>query len=152
MGQYVLRLGLAVVAGLVVGLINSRSDQNKSIKAFALICLGSALIAEIGLGIYAWSGIPMISDPLRLPAQIISALGFLGTGLLLFGDKGSEAGISTAAALWLTAIIGLLTGIGQYRVTLIGLVFILLVFWLSPILHVKTRQLHRYLVSFRHKD
>jgi len=142
MAVYAIRLALAFVVGFAVGIISARDDRNKSSRDFALICLCSALLSIMAGGVIESMEIPPTGDPLRLPAQIISALGFLGTGMMWVSRENQVQGITRAASLWLTAILGLLIGAGFLTTSLIGLIFLVLIYLISP-------PIERYLINFR---
>jgi putative Mg2+ transporter-C (MgtC) family protein len=80
-------------------------------RTHILVCLGAALTALMGLYL-AKHG--YTSDPARISAQVVSGIGFLGAGLILVQNKFKIAGLTTAAGLWNTAIIGISCGIGFY--------------------------------------
>ena len=142
MAVYAIRLALAFVVGFAVGIVSARDDRNKSSRDFALICLCSALLSIMADGMMQSMGIPPVGDPLRLPAQIISALGFLGTGMMWVGRENRVQGITRAASLWLTAILGLMIGAGLFGTSLIGLLFLVFIYLVSP-------PIERYLINFR---
>lgn len=133
---YVLRLLAALIVGLIIGLICARDDITKSSRDFGIIGLGAALISIIAVGIFDSVDIPWVGDPGRLPAQIISALGFLGTGMIWITADHRVEGVTSAAYLWLTAILGMLIGAGFSEPGAIGLMLIILVFLISPHLQV----------------
>jgi len=142
MAVYAFRLALAFVVGFAVGIVSARDDRNKSSRDFALICLCSALISIMAGGMMESMEITWAGDPLRLPAQIISALGFLGTGMMWISRENRVQGITRAASLWLTAILGLLIGAGFFETTLIGMIFLVFIYLVSP-------PIERYMVNFR---
>ncbi len=138
MGQYLLRLLIAAVAGLVMGLVSNAKDDIRSSRVFCFISVSAALISISAIGIYESMNIPYVGDPGRLPAQIISALGFLGTGMILVTEDNNVKGMSTAAALWLTAILGMLIGAGT-SVWVIGAIFFILIYMISPFIPIRSR-------------
>jgi putative Mg2+ transporter-C (MgtC) family protein len=122
---------LAGIIGFIMGVINNRQDNTGSSRVFSLICMGAALITLIGAGIYQI--IPWLGDPGRLPAQVISALGFLGSGMIWITRDKRVAGITGATALWLTAILGMLIGVGLNNASVLGVFFFIIIFLLSNI-------------------
>lgn len=137
MEQYLLRLLIAAVLGLVMGIISNTQDNTRSSRVFCFICTGAALTSITAVGIYGSMNIPYVGDPGRLPAQVISALGFLGTGMILVTEDNKVRGMSTAASLWLTAILGMLIGAGTSSVWIIGAIFFILIYTISPFIPVR---------------
>jgi len=123
MGLYLLRILLAALLGLLVGFTVTYEERIPSARMFSIICMGSALVTVIGIGVYQSLAISWTGDPGRLPAQIISALGFLGTGFILIKEDHVVTGISGASAMWLTAILGMLIGMGLNQATIMGYSF-----------------------------
>jgi len=127
METFILRLITALVAGLIIGISNR---ENSMIRVFALVCVGAALITIVSMEFFKFLSYPWISDPGRLAAQIVSALGFIGSGFIWITDNNKVGGLSAAAGLWITAILGILIGIGSQYVTVIVLLLVITVFGL----------------------
>ena len=149
MAQYVLRLVLAGIVGFIVGIASCRQDKTQSSRDFALISIGAALITIISLGLFDTMGLPQVGDPSRLPAQIIAALGFLGTGMIWVTEDSTVQGITSAAALWLTAILGMIIGAGLNRLSILGVLFFILIYWLSHRLQGQIDQVRKFV--FKHR-
>lgn len=135
MTAYLLRVLLAGIVGLFIGLTSA--NKTLSSRTFAIICMGSALITITSIGFYQNAGLPWFGDPGRLPAQVISALGFLGTGLIWVTEDRQVAGIPSAASLWITAILGMIIGVGFYNISVLGVLFFLFIFWISHLVEAK---------------
>jgi putative Mg2+ transporter-C (MgtC) family protein len=106
------RMVLAMLIGGIIGLERSKHGRSAGMRTHILVCLGATLSAL--LGIYAVKhGIS--TDPLRVSAQVVSGIGFLGAGLILIQNKSKIVGLTTAAGLWNTAILGLALGVGFYE-------------------------------------
>ncbi|PKM76378.1 MAG: hypothetical protein CVU90_12745 [Firmicutes bacterium HGW-Firmicutes-15] len=133
MTQYLLRVLLAGIIGLFIGLTSTSANKTLSSRTFSIICMGSALITITSIGFYQSLALPWFGDPGRLPAQVISALGFLGTGLIWVTEDHQVAGVSSAASLWITAMLGMIIGVGLYNISVLGVVFFLIVYWVSHI-------------------
>jgi putative Mg2+ transporter-C (MgtC) family protein len=131
MVNYVIRLIIASLVGYVVGIICNREINTKSKRVYALISMGAALLSITGTGMMQGMNLPMIGDPGRLPAQVVSALGFLVTGMIWITDDRQVMGITHAASLWLTAIIGMMIGLGLSEPTALGVIFFVIIFWFS---------------------
>ena len=109
----VIRVVLAALAGALVGLEREFHGRAAGMRTHMMVALGAALAAMIGL--FTVKELGFSSDPLRVGAQVISGVGFLGAGPLLLRGGGSRlTGLTTAAGLWTAASIGLAVGIGFY--------------------------------------
>lgn len=139
MGDYIFRLIFAGIVGFIIGLTNDIYDRTQSSRVFSIICIGAALMTILTVGIYQSMGMAWTGDPGRMPAQVISALGFLGTGMIWITQDKKVLGISNAAALWLTAILGMFIGAGLNNVSIIGGIFFILIYKLSPLIKVKRK-------------
>ncbi len=109
----VIRVFLAAVAGALVGLEREFHGRAAGMRTHMMVALGAALAAMIGL--FTVKELGVSSDPMRVGAQVISGVGFLGAGTILLRGGGSRiTGLTTAAGLWTAASIGLAVGIGFY--------------------------------------
>jgi len=122
LGQYLLRIIVAAVVGTIIGI---RTDSAAS-RMFAIVCTGATLLTIVSTEFYKVVDYPWFGDPGRLSAQILVALGFLGTGLIWVSEKQEVKGLSLAASLWLTAIIGILIGGGQGIVALVTVIILVI--------------------------
>lgn len=109
----IIKLVLALIVGGVIGLERGRQGRAAGMRTHILVCIGSALTAM--LGFYANDVLGINSDPMRISAQVISGIGFLGAGTILIKGRFQITGITTAAGLWATAAIGLALGVGFYE-------------------------------------
>ena len=82
-------------------------------RTHILVCLGATLTAMVG--IYASETLGFNNDPLRISAQVVSGIGFLGVGTIMLKGRFQITGLTTAAGLWCVAAIGLALGIGYYE-------------------------------------
>lgn len=122
-----MRLILAMVVGMVVGMEREIRNRGAGIKTHVLVCTGAALAMIVGE--YVSSRFPgSDSDLTRLGAQVISGVGFLGVGTIVVTGHNEVKGLSTAAGLWACAITGLAAGIGYLQGTLLSLGVILFTF------------------------
>lgn len=119
------RLLLSMVLGMIVGAERKRKGQIAGIRTFALISMGACL--SMLLSIY----VPQVylglknGDPGRIAAQVITGIGFIGGGAMIH-MKGAVRGLTTAAGIWMTAIIGMAVGIGMYLISVGATLLILL--------------------------
>ena len=110
----IIRLFLAMVCGGIIGLERGKQGRAAGMRTHILVCLGAALAAM--LGFYAMELLGDNSgDPLRVAAQVISGIGFLGVGTIMLKGRFQIVGLTTAAGLWVTAAIGLSVGAGFYE-------------------------------------
>lgn len=118
------RLVLAVACGGVIGLERGRHGRAAGLRTHILVSVGAALSAIVGL--YTTEVLGYTNDPLRVGAQVISGIGFLGVGSILVVGKSHVRGLTTAAGLWATASIGLACGIGYVQLSVAAVVVVLL--------------------------
>ncbi len=121
----VVRILLAVAAGGLIGLEREFRDKAAGFRTLILICVGSALFT------IASQALAGDKDPTRIAAQIVTGVGFLGAGVIV-RDAGRVIGLTTAAAIWLTAAIGMALGGGYYPLAGLTLAATLAVLWLFP--------------------
>ncbi len=114
---------LAVLIGLFVGLERSRHGRAAGMRTHVLVCLGSAVTAMTGVYINEITG---SGDVMRLAAQVISGVGFLGAGMIILKNDNMIMGLTTAAGVWATATLGIAVGYGFYSGALIGATFFLI--------------------------
>lgn len=115
-----LRLVLAMFFGAVIGLERGKQGRAAGMRTHVLVCLGAALTAMIGY--YSVYVLGTTNDPLRIGAQVISGIGFLGAGTIFIKGRFQITGLTTAAGLWTSAAIGLALGAGFYEGAIITFV------------------------------
>ena len=107
-----LRIVLALIAGGVIGKERGRHGRAAGFRTHIYVCLGGAMTSLCSLYVLTASGLS--GDVFRIPAQVISGIGFLGAGIILVKNNNTVAGLTTAAGMWVTATIGLAFGYGFY--------------------------------------
>ena len=112
------RVLLSVLLGGFIGLERGHHGRAAGLRTHVLVCLGATVSALVGL--YSVSVLGFNSDPLRVGAQVVSGVGFLGVGTIMIRNRNQVTGLTTAAGLWATACIGLAIGIGFYIVALLA--------------------------------
>jgi putative Mg2+ transporter-C (MgtC) family protein len=116
--EIAIRLLLAAVLGAVIGFNRERHTWAAGLRTHMLVCLGAALAMIVSA--FAFSDIlqrwpRVVLDPSRIAAQVISGIGFLGAGTIMFMHRENVIrGLTTAAGLWTVAAIGLAAGGGMY--------------------------------------
>ncbi|MFC5530839.1 MgtC/SapB family protein [Cohnella yongneupensis] len=125
-----IRLLLSVLLGGLVGIERERKNHAAGLRTHVLVCLGSCLIILLSMyGFAAFADEPNVRlDPARLAAQVITGVGFLGAGTILFTGK-SITGLTTAASVWVVMAIGLAVGAGFYMPAVLTAVLVLLILW-----------------------
>ena len=115
-----IRLVLAAVLGGVVGFERGYHGRAAGLRTHMLVSVGAALTAVIGVNLsVALNEINVNSDVVRISAQVISGIGFLGAGTILLKKGNSQiTGLTTAAGLWATAAIGIAAGFGMFWVSI----------------------------------
>lgn len=121
----VIRLGLAILAGGVIGAEREAMHRPAGLRTHILVAVGAALIMLLGEYTFSLYEGRTNLDPTRLGAQVISGIGFLGAGTIM-REGLTVRGLTTAASLWAVACLGLTAGAGFYAATLIGAAIILL--------------------------
>lgn len=141
-----LRILIAILAGGLLGMERGMKNRPAGMRTYMLVCVGSCLIMLTNQYVFQVYG---AGDPVRLGAQVISGIGFLGAGTIVVTRRNQIKGLTTAAGLWTSAGIGLALGIGFYEAAVIGSVAIFTVITLlqrmDNSLHRKSRQLEAYI-------
>ena len=117
MASIVFRIILAILVGGIVGFERGRKNRPAGLRTYILVCLGAALVMMTNQYVYVTYH---VSDPVRLGAQVISGIGFLGAGTIVLTGKSQIKGLTTAASLWTAACSGLAIGIGFYEGAIFG--------------------------------
>lgn len=120
----ILRVVLAVVLGGCLGLERGLKNRPAGLRTYMLVCLGACIVMITNQ--YAFQAFG-VGDPVRMGAQVVSGIGFLGAGTIIVTARNQIKGLTTAAGLWAAASVGLAIGIGLYEVALLGGVAIIVV-------------------------
>lgn len=134
------RAFLALIAGSIMGIERGRQGRAAGMRTHILVCLGATLTAMIG--IYTTQILGFASDPLRISAQVVSGIGFLGVGTILIKGRFQITGLTTAAGIWCVAAIGLAIGIGFYEGAAVTFIFALIAVTLMHRLEYKIKKRH----------
>ncbi len=116
-----LRLAVAMLLGGVIGFEREYRAKDAGFRTHFLVALGSALfciVSQFGFGFE-------LKDSSRVAAQVVSGIGFLGAGTIIF-QKNVVRGLTTAAGLWVTAAIGLACGTGMYLPAVVTTLMVLI--------------------------
>lgn len=117
------RLIIAMICGGFIGIERERKRRPAGFRTHILICVGAAMTTltsqylSLELGLY--------TDLTRLGAQVVAGIGFIGAGTIIITKRRQVKGLTTAAGLWVSAIVGLCAGAGFYEGALLATVIIL---------------------------
>src|SRR5690625_3152259 len=134
--EILIRLILASAVGAFIGLEREREDWTAGMRPHMMVCVGSCLIMLVsGYGFNDLLNNDKVElDPSRVAAQVVSGIGFIGAGTILFLQKGIIRGLTTASGLWTVAAIGLATGGGMYFAAAATTIIALIILWaMQPI-------------------
>ena len=106
-----LRILCAIFIGGLLGLDRGLKNRPAGMRTYMLVCVGSCLIMLTNQFIYQSTG---TGDPVRMGAQVVSGIGFLGAGTIIITRRSQIKGLTTAAGLWAAAGVGLALGVGFY--------------------------------------
>lgn len=152
--EMLLRLGIATILGCLIGLERERVESAAGLRTHAIVALGSALFMLVSMFGFKNAGMPpsVVLDPSRVAAQVVSGIGFLGAGVIIF-RKEIIRGLTTAASVWLVAALGMAVGGGLYLpaigATILGLAILAAMKPLERKLLAKRRPQAVYLVIDR---
>ena len=108
----VLRSLAAVVIGGLIGSERARHGRAAGMRTHILVCLGSCMTSMTSMFVSDVLG--NNGDVFRIPAQVVSGIGFLGAGMIILKNNNMITGLTTAAGVWTTATIGVALGYGYY--------------------------------------
>ena len=108
--QVAIRAVLAIIVGCLIGAERAKHGRAAGMRTHILVCLGAAMTSMTSL--YVSEVLNYGSDILRIPAQVISGIGFLGAGMIILKNNNTIVGLTTAAGIWATATIGIAIGYG----------------------------------------
>ena len=116
-----IRLLLSVIAGGIIGNERGKHGSAAGLRTHILVCIGACVSSLTG--IFASLNLGYTGDIYRIAAQVISGIGFLGAGMIIIKNTNMITGLTTAAGLWTTAVIGIAIGFGFYFGAVIATVF-----------------------------
>ncbi|HEU5146494.1 MAG TPA: MgtC/SapB family protein [Chryseosolibacter sp.] len=140
-GQVLLKLGVALIIGTIIGAEREYKNKSAGLRTLILICLGSTLFTIISYTLGAES------ETGRIASNIVTGIGFLGAGAIM-REGLTVTGLTTASSIWVTAALGMSVGAGQYVLAIFGTVIVLAVLtifgFIQPILerYRKAIELH----------
>jgi putative Mg2+ transporter-C (MgtC) family protein len=114
------KLLLAIFLGGMIGLEREHRNKVAGYRTMILICMGSTIYTVASTNVNE----QLASD--RIPANIVTGIGFIGAGVI-FKNKEGVTGLNTAATIWLVAAVGILVGNGNFQLAFVSTVLTLLV-------------------------
>ena len=141
----VLRITAAVIIGGLIGLERGLKNRPAGLRTYMLVCVGSCLVMLTNQYVCQTFG---TGDPVRMGAQVVSGIGFLGAGTIVVTHRSQIKGLTTAAGLWASAGVGLALGVGFYEAAIFGGLAVFTVLTLMQRMdnrmHRKTKRLDLY--------
>lgn len=126
--DFAIRLGVCLLLGAVIGVERELRNKPAGISTNCFVMAGACLFTFISMSIDPHS-------PARIAAQVVSGVGFLGAGMIIKSDSNTIKNLTTAAAVWFAAGIGMAIGYGWYAIGAMATVYAVVV---PRIPHVKT--------------
>ena len=145
MYSILLRIILAVILGGLLGIEREQKQRPAGFRTYVIVCLGSTLACITNIYMHENIG---GSDPSRIPAQVISGIGFLGAGTILVTRRNHIKGLTTAASLWCAATIGIAVGCGFYSGAIICSVVIVLSLRLLSFVDTRFTRYNKYICLY----
>lgn len=146
------KLLFSTLMGAVLGLERTRKRRAAGIRTYSMVCVGACIVMMTGM---ESSLLYDLGDPMRLGAQVVSGIGFIGAGAIMKTGYHEVKGLTTAAGLWVVACLGLAIGAGYYMMAIAAGIIL----YLTIILGAQVQQgilLHnnrvKLLVCFDHND
>ena len=121
--EVLLRLLMAFISGGILGYERTSKRVDAGFRTHILVCMCSCAVMITNVHSWLFYG---TGDPMRMPAQVISGVGFLGAGCILVTRQHRIKGVTTAAGIWAAACLGLCIGAGDYLVAGFVLVIVVL--------------------------
>ncbi len=126
--DFAIRLGVCLLFGAVIGVERELRNKPAGISTNCFVMAGACLFTFASLSIDP-------NSPARIAAQVVSGVGFLGAGMIIKSEANTVKNLTTAAAVWFAAAIGMVIGFGWYAVGAMATVYAVVV---PRIPHVKT--------------
>jgi putative Mg2+ transporter-C (MgtC) family protein len=143
--QTALRLGAALLVGSILGLNRELHGKAAGLRTHALVCVGAAVATIIGAAPPAGLSSADPNAITRVVQGILTGVGFIGAGIILRDPMGHVTGLTTAATIWICAVLGIACGLGYWR--LLGMAALVTAFLLvlgRPIERLAEKLFHRH--------
>ncbi len=153
--EYILRILISGLCGLLIGLERKNRSKEAGIRTHFVVACGAAVFMIVSKYAFfdmingQYQGLDVRLDPSRVASTIVSGIGFLGAGMI-FVQRNTITGLTTAAGIWATAGVGMAIGAGMY---VFGVCAALIIFLAQIILHLNLhREKNVKLTLFRVKN
>ena len=130
----ILRLLCAFMLGSFLGAERATKSHAAGLRTYTLVCIGACIAVLVNLSLF------QKADTARIAAAVVQGIGFIGAGTIITTTRNQIRGLTTAAALWASGIIGLAFGAGLYTIGLIGSVLSIIVVMFMPRLEGKLQK------------
>ena len=137
----IVRILVAFLLGGALGVERGLKQRPAGLRTYMLVCVGACMIMLTNQYIYQ---VFQTGDPVRMGAQVVSGIGFLGAGTIIVTKHSQIKGLTTAAGLWAAAAVGLATGIGFYEAAIAGAIVIFITMTLLSSLDMHMHRKARY--------
>ncbi len=134
---YLLPLVLSMIAGYILGYLNQYMGSEGGPRTFALVTIGATLVTLVSNYFFLSLAQPWLADPGRISAQVVSALSFIGIGLIWLSEEKQSTGLASATNLWIASLFGLMLGSGCGWATMVAFTMIIVVYVLLDYLQYK---------------
>ncbi len=142
-----LRLTVSIILGAILGIERGLKNRPAGLRTYILVCMGACIIMMTNQYVYAAYN---TGDPVRMAAQVVSGIGFLGAGSIIVTKQNQIKGLTTAAGLWAASAVGLAIGIGLYEIAIAGGFAILVILRLlnhwDLLIRQRARSINLYIV------
>ena len=146
------QLVLAFLLGGIIGLEREISGHPAGMRTYAIVAIGSCLFGILSVHGQEFLGHEGTIDPTRMAAQVVSGIGFLCAGVI-FTDKASTTGLTTAATIWTTASIGLAVAFSIYSIAIAATLLTFSCLWLKNLAVIKKiKEANRRRSLLDHRD
>lgn len=125
--EIIIRISVAVGLGALLGLERTLAGKTAGMRTYSMVSLGSALFVIISQIILSGFQDVSLANPLLIASAVITGIGFIGAGLVIFQDH-KVTGLTTAAGVWVSSGIGMSSGYGLFTISIIGVVAALVIF------------------------
>lgn len=126
--EIIFKLTLSLLFGLLIGIDRQLKHKPLGLKTAMIICVASCLVTVVSIESFHRFATPTYRnmDPMRLTAQIISGVGFLGAGAILRRNNDVISGLTSAALIWAASALGITVGVGLYQEALYAVILFIL--------------------------
>ena len=111
------RIAVALLLSGIIGMERGMKSRAAGFRTYMLVCIGACIVMMTNQYLFQLTG---SGDPMRMGAQVVSGIGFLGAGSIIVTSRNQIKGLTTAAGLWAAACLGLAIGVGFYEAAVVG--------------------------------